>query len=235
MVAESGSPESPAQGIQLPWTVRDTWLGLGLIVFLTLIFVAVVVVFWHDFSLLQDVGVVLLELLYLLPVVVILGARRASWRMLGFRPFERKTLEIGCGMFVGAYLLIILHNMILSLAGIVTQGEQVFQLFSLLDHPLAFVLAGILAAPLSEEVFFRGFLFNGFRQRFGWKRAALLSSVFFSLAHMDPATLIPTFILGFLLAYLFHRSNSLWPGVILHFLVNSFGFLMVYAVSQITF
>jgi hypothetical protein len=235
LAAESIGPESPVQGIQLPWTFRDTWLGLGLIVFLTLVFVVVVVVLWQDFSFIQDAGVVLLELLYLLPVVVILGARRASWRALGFRPFERKTLGIGCGLFVGAYLVIIFHNMILSLAGIVTQGEQVFQLFNLLDHPLAFVVAGTLAAPLSEEVFFRGFLFNGFRQRLGWKRAALLSSIFFSLAHMDPATLVPTFILGFLLAYLFHRSNSLWPGVILHFLVNSLGFIMVYAVSQITF
>jgi membrane protease YdiL (CAAX protease family) len=47
-------------------------------------------------------------------------------------------------------------------------------------------------------------------------------------------TLIPTFILGYLLAYLFQKSNSLWPGIILHFSVNSFGFCMIYAVSQIS-
>lgn len=234
MAIENGGPAASGESFQLPWTVRDTWLGLGLIVFLTLILVAVVVM-WREAGFVQGAGVILLELLYLLPVAVVLGARHASWRALGFRPFQRRTLEIGCGLFIAAYLVIILHNMLLSLTGVATQGEQVFQLFDMLDNPLAFVLAGTLAAPLSEEIFFRGFLFNGFRQRFGWKRAALLSSVFFSLAHMNPVTLIPTFILGFLLAYLFHRSNSLWPGVILHCMVNAFGFLMVYAVSQITF
>jgi membrane protease YdiL (CAAX protease family) len=230
---ETGITPGPGEEFHVPWTAGDTWLGLGLFVFLTLGVIAAVV-FWSDASFIQNSGVIILELLYLLPVIVILVGRRAPWRTLGFRPFARQSLEIGCGLFVAAYLLIIVHNIILSMAGVVTQGEQVFQLFNLLENPLAFILAGVLVAPLSEEIFFRGFLFSGFRQRFGWKKAALLSSVFFSLAHMELVTLIPTFILGYLLAYLFHRSNSLWPGVILHFLVNSFGFCMVYAVSQIS-
>ena len=50
----------------------------------------------------------------MLPVVLILGARRASVHTLGFRPFERKSLEIGCGLFVAAYLLIILIVIALS-------------------------------------------------------------------------------------------------------------------------
>jgi membrane protease YdiL (CAAX protease family) len=53
--------------------------------------------------------------------------------------------------------------------------------------------------------------------------AALLSSVIFAAAHLDLVALIPTFILGCLLAYVYHRSNSVWPGVILHVLVNAFG------------
>ena len=119
--------------------------------------------------------------------------------------------------------------------GFPTQGEAIFQLFGRLENPLIFVFVGIILAPIVEETFFRGFLFNGLRQRFGWNKAALLSSLFFSLAHLEPVALIPTFILGYLLAYLFHRSNSLWPGVILHFLMNSVGFCMIYAVSQFNF
>lgn len=216
---------------QLPWTVRDTWTGLGLFVLLTL-GIAALVVFRPEVALFQESAVLLLELLYLLPVVLILGVRRAPWRALGFRPFEARVLETGCGLLVAAYLVIIAHNVALSLAGVLTQGEQVFQLFSQLDNPLLFMFAGAIVAPLSEEVFFRGFLFNGFRQRFGWKRAALLSSLVFSVAHLGLATLIPTFILGFLLAYLFQRSNSLWPGILVHFLVNSFGFILLYVATQ---
>ena len=55
---------------------------------------------------------------------------------------------------------------------------------------------------------------------------------YFAVAHLDPVALIPTFILGCLLAYMFQRSNSVWPGVILHFLVNAFGLCAAYAATQ---
>jgi membrane protease YdiL (CAAX protease family) len=44
--------------------------------------------------------------------------------------------------------------------------------------------------------------------------------------------LIPTFILGCLLAYVYHRSNSVWPGITLHFLVNAFGLAGAYFATQ---
>lgn len=83
-------------------------------------------------------------------------------------------------------------------------------------------------APLVEEIFFRGFLFQGFRQKYGWVNGMLLSSAIFAAAHLNLVVLIPTFILGSLLAYLYHRSNSIWPGVIVHFLVNTFALSVAY-------
>jgi hypothetical protein len=222
----------PVDEFSVPWTVHDTWWGLGLFVMLIMGIVATII-FSRSVSFIQNTGLIIIELLYLVPVAVILARRRAPWKMLGFRPFDTQTLGIGCGLLVGAYMIIILHNVILSLAGFITQGESIFQFLGRLENPLVFVFAGIVLAPIVEEIFFRGFLFNGFRQRLGWNKAALLSSLFFSLAHMEPVALIPTFILGYLLAYLFHRSNSLWPGVVLHCLVNFFGFCMIYTVLQI--
>ncbi|MEW6406925.1 MAG: CPBP family intramembrane glutamic endopeptidase, partial [Chloroflexota bacterium] len=69
-------------------------------------------------------------------------------------------------------------------------------------------------------------------QRMGWLQAGLLSSAIFALGHLDPAAFIPTFILGFTFAYLFHRTSSLWPGMILHFLVNSFGMCLALIAAQ---
>jgi membrane protease YdiL (CAAX protease family) len=83
-----------------------------------------------------------------------------------------------------------------------------------------------------EELFFRGFLFQGFRQKYGWVNGMLLSSAIFGMAHLDLAALIPTFILGSLLAYMYHRTNSVWPGIILHVLVNAIGLFAAYAATQ---
>jgi hypothetical protein len=223
--------EEPPDEYPVPWTLRDTWLGLGIFAILTLGILAIVT-FLQNTSFIQNIGLIVIELLYLVPVIVILAIRRVPWKSLGFRSFDKRVLGIGCGLLVGAYMIIVVHNLIMSYIGFITQGEAIFQFFGRLENPLAFILVGVVMAPVIEEIFFRGFLFNGFRQHLGWNKAALLSALFFSLAHLQLVTLIPTFILGYLLAYLFHKSNSLWPGIILHFSVNSFGFCMIYAVSQ---
>jgi membrane protease YdiL (CAAX protease family) len=113
---------------------------------------------------------------------------------------------------------------------VATQGEEIMKIFAQLESPVWFFIVGVVMAPIVEEVFFRGFLFQGFRQKYGWINAMLLSSAIFGVAHMDLVALIPTFILGNVLAYMYHRSNSVWPGVILHFLVNAMGFCATYFV-----
>jgi membrane protease YdiL (CAAX protease family) len=153
-------------------------------------------------------------------------------RSLGFTKFNWSTLAIGCGLLVSSYIIILFHNLILTSLGVETQGDEISKLFELLDTPIWFFIVGALLAPLVEEIFFRGFLFQGFRARYGWVAGMLLSSAIFAIAHLDPVSLIPTFILGNLLAYLYQRSNSIWPGVILHMIVNTFGLISVYVLTQ---
>ena len=132
-------------------------------------------------------------------------------------------MGLGCGLLVASYALIIIHNLILTALKIETQGSDILELINSLESPVWFFIVGAVLAPIVEEMFFRGFLFQGFRQKYGWVSAALLSSLIFAAAHLDLVALIPTFVLGCLLAYVYHRSNSVWPGVILHVLVNAMG------------
>ena len=233
MMSQSEEPITPVSkdDPSVPWTVADTWLGVFLFIFLTA-GILIVVQVWQEKNFLQTIGLVVTELLYLVPAFYILAKRHIPLRALGFRSFNGTYLALGCGLLVMAYLLIMVHNLILAFLGILTQGEMIYNLFGSLDDPVWLVFVGVFLAPFVEEMFFRGFLFAGFRQRFGWNRSALLSAALFSLAHLQPVALIPTFILGYLLAYLFHKSNSLWPGIILHFLVNSMGFCLIFAMSQ---
>lgn len=216
----------------VPWTAFDCWLGvlmLGSIVVLLLLIAP------RDSraELAQSAAIILLELAFLLPVVLIFAWKRISWKFLGFRKFEWKTLGLGCGLLIGSYALILIHNIILVRLGIDTQGEAILRLIQMLESPGWFFLVGVVFAPFVEEIFFRGFLFQGFRQKYGWVGAMLLSSAIFAVAHLDPAALIPTLILGLMLAYLFHRSNSLWPGIILHFLVNGLSLCAAIAYTRL--
>ncbi|HJQ14030.1 MAG TPA: type II CAAX endopeptidase family protein [Anaerolineales bacterium] len=220
------------QDYSVPWKFMDNWVGVVLLAIIDVVIFVIMMGQERRAELAQSSAVVLLELAYLLPVIFIFAWRRVHWRHLRFGGFKWETLGIGCGLLIGSYIIIIVHNALLFLFGVDTQGENIVELFAKLDSPIWFFIVGAIFAPLVEEIFFRGFLFQGFRERYGWVTAMLLSAAIFAIAHLDLVVLIPTFILGCLLAYVFHRSNSIWPGIILHFLVNSFGLLGAYFVSN---
>lgn len=226
------APQQEIISYLVPWKLIDNWIGVALLALIDVVIFIIMLQQDRRAELAQSAAVVLLELAYLLPVIFIFAWRRIHWSHLGFRRFDWNTLSIGCGLLIGSYVIIIVHNALLYFLGVDTQGENIVRLFAELDSPVWFLIVGAVFAPLVEEIFFRGFLFQGFRQRYGWVTAMLLSAAIFAVAHLDLVVLIPTFILGCLLAYVFHRSNSIWPGVILHFLVNSFGLLGAYFASN---
>jgi CAAX protease family protein len=217
--------ETPKYSV--PWKYMDNWIGVILLILIDLS-IFIITLRSSKAVLAQSALIVVLELAYLLPVILIFAWRRVNWQAIGFGKFDPKILGIGCGLLVGAYVIIILHNLVLVVLKVDTQGEEIVKVFSELNSPVWFFIVGAVFAPFVEETFFRGFLFQGFRERYGWKVGMLLSSAIFAAAHLDLVALIPTFILGNVLAYLYHRSNSVWPGIFLHFLVNVFGLFGAY-------
>ena len=123
--------------------------------------------------------------------------------------------------------------MILAALGVVTQADTIFEAFDSLDSPVWFFFVGVVMAPLMEETFFRGFLFKGFRQKYGWKAGLIVSSFIFGLSHLQLAALFPTFLLGCVLAYVYHRTNSLFPGMILHFIINAWGLCAAFSLYKL--
>jgi membrane protease YdiL (CAAX protease family) len=85
------------------------------------------------------------------------------------------------------------------------------------------ILLIVIAAPVSEEVCFRGFLFGGLRER--WPRivAALVSGLIFGGLHATTgvSAVPPLIVFGFILALLYEKTGSIWPGILLHMLNNS--------------
>jgi membrane protease YdiL (CAAX protease family) len=86
----------------------------------------------------------------------------------------------------------------------------------------------VVAAPISEELFFRGFAFGGLL-RWGYWPAAAVSALGFSLAHFDPGSVIPFFCIGLVMAWLYWRRGSLWDSITFHFLFNFISFALLLA------
>lgn len=96
---------------------------------------------------------------------------------------------------------------------------------------LVALLAGGIVAPFTEEVFFRGFVFPPLRDRFGSGWGIAFSSLMFAIAHLQPLALPALFALGALLTLLYHRTGSLWPGIIMHATVNTLALLILYFIN----
>lgn len=227
-------PQADAPGENVvPWTIVDTWLGLLLMIVITA-GLLVISYFYRETILFQTLGLLGTELTLLLPVLIIMGLRKANWSSFGLRKFDKKFLGIGCGLLLATYIIVVANNLVFYILHISTQGEQISQLLLKLKYPYWLVVIGVFVAPLVEEIFFRGFLFGGMREQYGWKKAALISSIVFSIAHLDIAAVLPTFALGFTFAYLYQEAKSIWPGIVMHFLVNTAGMCAILTLMQFT-
>jgi CAAX protease family protein len=85
------------------------------------------------------------------------------------------------------------------------------------------VIAFVVAAPISEEYFARGFLYRGWSESFlGPVGAIVLSSLVWTALHLqyDWFFFGEVFSIGLLLGYLRYRFNSTWLTVIVHGLNN---------------
>jgi uncharacterized protein len=86
------------------------------------------------------------------------------------------------------------------------------------------VVAFCVAAPISEEILARGFLYRGWSEsRLGVVGAIILSSLAWTSLHLqyDWFFFGEIFSIGILLGYLRYRSNSTWLTIVIHGLNNT--------------
>jgi membrane protease YdiL (CAAX protease family) len=217
----------------VPWTARDVWLGL---VVLSLLVVAAI-----PFAFLARSGsldlnfglaISLGELLLLVPVWL-LAMRRygVGWDALGLRSFKWKMIGLGCGLMLLSIAFNFIFGLFLGLFGLRIQPDLI-PIFAQLSSPWLLLIGGAIVAPIVEEIFFRGFVFAGLRPRYGWQRAALISSALFALIHLTPTAILPILLLGYIFAYLYQRSNSIWPAILMHSATNALALGAAYVMAN---
>jgi CAAX protease family protein len=156
---------------------------------------------------------------------------RAPLAYLGLRWPAARDVGLVLLLIVPWYLGIIVVSV---LASVVFNGGRVLQgnsrlLFIQRPHGTTLLLLALLvtavAAPICEEIFFRGMLFRLLRRRMPLSAAVVLSAIAFGLAHASPAiswALLPVFVyMGIVLAALYARTGLLSNTILLHGLNNA--------------
>ena len=96
------------------------------------------------------------------------------------------------------------------------------------SSPFWMFLATVIAAPIAEEIIFRGLVYTRLKRGMPIFVAALISAVVFGLLHGSVVHLIYTIPMGLLLCLCYEKYRSLCASVLVHMFFNIAGTLIVY-------
>lgn len=156
-------------------------------------------------------------------VLLVLTWRGIPWRKLGIDAdqFSRNILLAAKYMAAMAVLFGI-YSFLRS--NDILKQDKIIHLYPLssvgsIFHLLQVFLL-VVVSPISEEIFYRGFVYPVARNRTGVLGGILLTSLFFSLIHVDPRSTLVLFIISLVLCYLYEKSRNLIPAICVHAFYN---------------
>lgn len=82
------------------------------------------------------------------------------------------------------------------------------------------IIAICLAAPIAEELLFRGAIQGALQKTMKPKWAIFVSAMIFGVIHFNPVQMFGAFIMGLVLGWLYYRTGSVWPGIVTHAINN---------------
>ncbi len=229
--------------LKVPWGVRDAlvlvaaWFGLQLILGFGLVMLSPAVPAVNDFmNAVRHENIEASFALNLVGVAIGLGLvalylrkYHATWSMVGWRRVN--VLKLIKYLFVMLIVFVVLANVALIVVKLLDPSFDANQAqtndFTKAagSHRSLALIALVLIPPIFEETIFRGFIFPALTKRAGLIWGAVLSSMLFGAAHGQPNLFVYTSILGLLLCFMYVKTRSIVPGVLLHMANNYLAFL----------
>ena len=156
------------------------------------------------------------------------NALAALPRFPGPDPGRAVRMGLGWGVvaWIGAGLASAAVVTLLESLGIDVSPQAVEQALWRVE-PWVAVVAAVVLAPVAEELFFRGVVFNAFLRERGPRLAYLGSAALFAVIHQSIVALLPIFLLGLALAWVYDRTGSLLAPIVMHAVVNGISVAIV--------
>jgi membrane protease YdiL (CAAX protease family) len=236
--------QAPSQNDQL-WNWVDVLLMVVASGLILLLGVALANYLLTDFSLVSgsqaqpslafNAGIAALEAIALLGGVYLFGLKRRhyDWAEIGFHGTE--SIWWWSAVLLAFIFIPLLGLISLLIQMALGQPAQNPQLPFLLPEnyswtgALAMLVFGGIIVPIAEEVLFRGVIYRWLRDRWGVWIGVIVSALVFGALHGEISVAGATFVMGLALAWIFERSQSLWPPILIHILNNSLKLLALYA------
>jgi membrane protease YdiL (CAAX protease family) len=156
-------------------------------------------------------------------VAVVCGA---AWLM------SRGALRLRVGIDWSAAPLILIGVVAMTAASVVVEPLLLAfpsKWFDMIDNMIGTggwaILTTVVAAPLLEEIFFRGLVLETLAQKWRQWAAVVASAALFGIIHLIPPQAINAFVAAIVMGYLYLASRSLVPVIIIHAINNGLSYL----------
>lgn len=215
------------------WSIQDVSKGIALVTSLAILSFSLGLLgrgVYPDHVLILGLAITLFLEMGMLAAVWLFGVRRSlSWTEVGLRfsstPFAHSLLPALVLMTgLGASVI---YGILASWTKIEILQPTTPLGLSDLEWPVRLATAVIIVGvgPLVEEIFFRGFVLVGLVGRLGIARGMAISCLLFAVAHLSLGLIIPIFIFGVLLSWIYLKTRSIIPGLMAHSAQNALAFM----------
>lgn len=226
---------------RVPWSAQVTWIGLALGFLLIgqllvsalaggLIFGVIQALNPSHLIRAQAIGVFLS---YVTMAIAVLGFLYAL--LWPYRPLESDWFRLsltggnwfawGLGGYLMAYPLVLLVSTLNAQIWQGRGGSNPLLTLALENNDrlalVLFFVTAAIAAPVFEEIFFRGFLMTSLTRYLPPWGAVVASGGIFALVHLSLSEVLPLMTLGIVLGFVYGRSRNLLASILLHGLWNS--------------
>lgn len=152
----------------------------------------------------------------LLMVLYLWKAGYISKEKVTWSPVSAKYLALSVAFYAGFLILV---EFLLSLMPWLP--DLLKQNFEQLQSNWLGILCITLLGPILEELLFRGAITKALLQKYSPVKAIILSALVFGIFHINPAQVVSATLIGVVLAWIYYKTASLIPCIVLHVLNNS--------------
>lgn len=93
---------------------------------------------------------------------------------------------------------------------------------------IALTLLGIIMAPIAEELFFRGSIYRFLKDVIGTPKGMVISASIFACMHWNMRALLPLFVVGLCLAWVYEHRGNIWAPISFHMAFNAQSFVLIF-------
>lgn len=136
---------------------------------------------------------------------------------------DRRTLIYGICVVLLAGALALFLNVIFSRIGVTSSSEEFSNTAAKqMSFPLSLgLLVYGIATPITEEIVYRGLVYNRLRRFYGFPIAAVTAPLLFGIAHGNLVQLLYGFIMGVVICLIYERLGSFSYVCLFHIVANS--------------